>query len=319
MERSLEYLEKEMEIDPGQLVDVLAAFVSEHMDKLERDGLILGLSGGVDSSVVAALCARAVGPEKTLALLMPEKDSMKEHMEDIRELADRLEIECRTEDITKHLKGLGVYRLYPMDAALPYRVRAEIVDRLQSCYRKRSGKPFFYRTLVRGTSRFAEKTINKYFAYYRAKHRMRMLVLYLHAEVENRLVVGAANKTEHMIGYFCKHGVDAAVDIMPIMGLYKTQVFMLAEYLSLPEHIIKKPPSPDLVAGLVDETAIGLSFEKLDLILLAIEKGWADEEIETALQRKGVAADEVRYVRQLVENSEHMRRIYTPELDSEIP
>lgn len=319
MERNLEYLRKEMEIDPEKLTETLTAFILEYMEKMERDGVILGLSGEVDSSVVTALCARAVGPEKTLALLMPEKDSMSEHMDDIQVLLDMLKIGSRTADITDHLKKLGVYRLFPMEAAVPSRYRAGMVDKLQKYYKKRFGKPFFYRTLVRGRSRFAEKTINNYFAYYRAKHRMRMLVLYLHGEIENRLVVGAANKTEHMIGYFCKHGVDAATDIMPIRGLYKTQVFRLAEHLSLPEHIISKPPSPDLVPGLEDETVIGLSFEKLDMILLAFEKGWEDDEAAAALEEIGVSLDNVIYVRQLVENSGHMRKVYTPKLNSEIP
>jgi len=96
-----------MEINPEQLTETITAFIREYMDRLERDGVILGLSGGVDSSVVAALCARAVGPEKTLALLMPEKDSMNEHMDDIQALLYMLKIECRTADIKGTSKNWG--------------------------------------------------------------------------------------------------------------------------------------------------------------------------------------------------------------------
>jgi len=128
--------------------------------------------------------------------------------------------------------------------------------------------------------------------------------------MENRLVVGAANKSEYKIGYFVKHGCDGATDIMPLLNLYKTQVRELARYLDIPSRIIKKPPSPDVMPGLTnDEEVISISYEKLDLILLALEKGWKLADIVKALK---IQEDEVIYIKNLMQKSEHMRKIYTP-------
>jgi NAD+ synthase len=155
--------------------------------------------------------------------------------------------------------------------------------------------------------------INRSFAYYRAKHRLRMLLLYLFGERDNRLVVGAANKSEYMVGFFVKYGIDASTDIMPIMGLYKTQVIELARHLGIPTHIINKQPSPDLIPGLVDENAIGLPYSKMDLILLAIEKGWSDEEMTQVLSKADITFNNILYVRDLMKQSEHMRTVYIPD------
>jgi NAD+ synthase len=139
---------------------------------------------------------------------------------------------------------------------------------------------------------------------------MRMILLYYYGELENRLVVGAANKSEYEIGYFVKHGCDDATDIMPLINLYKTQVRDLARYLNIPSRIIEKPPSPDVLPGIIDEEAIGISYEKLDLMLSALEKGWEMAEITKALK---VEEEKVESVKRLTQKSEHMRRLYVPE------
>jgi len=140
-----------------------------------------------------------------------------------------------------------------------------------------------------------------------------MILLYYYGELENRLVVGAANKSEYQVGYFVKHGCDDATDIMPLLNLYKTQVRELGRYLNIPSRIIEKPPSPDILPGIIDEEAIGISYEKLDLILLAFEKGWEIVEIAQDLE---VEEKKVDYVKNLIQKSEHMRTLYVPELQS---
>ena len=137
-----------------------------------------------------------------------------------------------------------------------------------------------------------------------------MVLLYLYAEVGNRLVVGAANKSEYQIGFFVKHGCDDAADIMPLLNLYKTQVRELARFLNVPSRIIEKPPSPDIIPGIIDEEATGIPYEKLDLILLALERGWENPTIAETLK---VEEEKVRYVNSLVGKSEHMRKIYSPQ------
>jgi NAD+ synthase len=310
----LKNLKSQMKIDPEKLSLSLEDFIKEHMDKLEREGVILGLSGGIDSAVVAALCKRAVGSEKTLALMMPEKDSREEHVKDALNFAKELGIATRLIDITPYLKTLGVYRLAPLSRIpLLNRLRGPLVKRAYRYYERKTGETPFSASLAG----FKGKPFNSFLktknGFYRIKHRMRMVLLYLHGELEDRLIVGAANKSEYQIGYFVKHGCDDATDIMPLLNLYKTQVRELARYLNIPSRIIEKPPSPDIIPGIIDEEAIGIPYEKLDLILLALEKGWEIPEMAKALEME---EKRVVYVKNLIQKSEHMRKIYAPHPDS---
>ena len=306
----LEKLKEGMEIEPEKVSLSLESFIKEYTQKLEREGAILGLSGGVDSAVVAALCMRALGPKKTLALIMPEKDSKKEHTKDALNFARELNIKTKLIDITPYLEELGIYKLFPLDKLLSLgKLKGALVKKAYHFYERKTEKRPFSESLLG----FKDKEFNSYLAkgnaYYRVKHRLRMILLYLYGELENRLVVGAANKSEYKIGYFVKHGCDDATDIMPLLNLYKTQVRELARYLNIPSRIIKKPPSPDIMPGLDDEEVIRISYEKMDLILLALEKGWKLSDIVKALE---IEEDEVIYIKNLIQKSEHMRKIYTP-------
>jgi len=308
----LEELKAEMKIKPEKVVLSLENFIREYTEKLERKGVILGLSGGVDSAVVAAICRHALGAKKVLALIMPEKDSKKEHTQDALNLAQELGIDTKLINITPYLEELGVYKLFPWDKTLSWgRLKGVLVKKAYHFYERKTGKIPFLESL----SGFEDKEYSSYLArgnaYYRAKHRLRMLLLYLYGELENRLVVGAANKSEYKIGYFVKHGCDDATDIMPLLNLYKTQVREMARHLNIPSRIIEKPPSPDVMPGLNDdEEVMGISYEKMDLILLALEKGW---KIATIVKDLGIEEDRIIYIKKLMQKSEHMRRIFIPE------
>ena len=307
----MEDLKSQMEMNPSQGALSLENFIREHVDKLERDGVILGLSGGIDSAVVAELCKRAVGPERTLALLMPEKDSEKEHVQDALDFGKGLGIETRLINITPYLKKMGIYKFAPL-SAVPFsrKLRGFLIKKLIHYYEGRTGEHPFSASMVGLKGKEFGSFISHKVAYYRIKHRMRMILLYYYGEIENRLVVGSANKSEYEIGYFVKHGCDDATDIMPLINLYKTQVRDLARYLNIPSRIIEKPPSPDVLPGIIDEEAIGIPYEKLDLILLALEKGWEGDEITKVL---GIEEKKIIYVKNLVQKSEHMRKLYVPE------
>jgi len=312
----LEDLKSQMEMKPSQVALSLENFIREHVDKLERDGVILGLSGGIDSAVVAELCKRAVGPDRTLALLMPEKDSEKEHIQDALDFGMELGIETRLINITPYLKKLGIYKFAPL-SAVPFsrKLRGFLIKKLIHYYEGRTGEHPFSASMVGLKGKEFGSFISHKVAYYRIKHRMRMILLYYYGEIENRLVVGAANKSEYEIGYFVKHGCDDATDIMPLINLYKTQVRDLARYLNIPSRIIEKPPSPDVLPGIIDEEAIGIPYEKLDRILLALEKGWEGDEMTKVL---GIEEKKIIYVKNLVQKSEHMRKLYVPEGSSSI-
>lgn len=304
-------LESLMEIHCEELSTGLEDFIRDHMEKLEREGVVLGLSGGVDSAVVAALCKRAVGADKVLALVMPERDSAERHRRDALELAGLLGVRAKLMDITPYLKKFGAYRLLPL-GRLPLggKARDYLTRKAMKFYEDRAGEtPFSASLMGFGGKEFASY-LRRGNAHYRIKHRVRMVLLYLYAELENRLVVGAANKTEVSIGFFVKHGCDDAADVMPIAGLYKTQVRALARHLGVPARVIEKPPSPDIIGGITDEEAIGVPYEELDLILSGLERGWSVPEIAEAAR---TGEERVRYVKGLTVKSEHMRKTYLPE------
>jgi NAD+ synthase len=297
-----------MRIDAGAVSRSLEEFIRENVRKLEREGVILGLSGGIDSAVAAALCARAVGPQRTLALVMPDRDSARNHVRDALDYARELGIEARLIDITPSLRKLGLYRLFFLHKLpIPKKVKESLAHKAHAYFEGRTGRTPFAAALRGIRDAEFDSYLKRSTAYYRAKHRLRMVLLYLHAEVGNRLVVGAANKTESLIGFFVKHGCDQAADVMPLLGLFKTQVRQLARHLGIPPRIIEKAPSPDIVPGITDEQAIGMPYERLDLILLALERKWDIPEIALTL---GIPEGEVRQVSDLNARSAHMRTVY---------
>ena len=150
-----------------------------------------------------------------------------------------------------------------------------------------------------------EKDLAKGHAYYSSKTRVRMLVTYFYAELENLLVLGTSNKSESLIGYFIKHG-DSATDVMPISSFYKTELFDFAKYLGIPDKIINKPPSSDLILGVTDEGSLGMTYERVDQILLGIEKKLAEDKIS---EYTGEQKENVSFVKDLVSYSHHMREL----------
>ncbi|MBW1971905.1 MAG: NAD(+) synthase [Deltaproteobacteria bacterium] len=306
----LRELKSQIKINPEKVSIALENFIREYMEKLEREGVIFGLSGGIDSAVVATLCKNSVGEEKCLALIMPEKDSKKEHIEDAINFAKKLNIETKLINITPYLKELGVYKLFSL-SKIPFfgKLKEMLLKKAYNFYENKTGDNPFSSSILGFKGKQFSYYLKRGNAYYRIKHRIRMVLLYLYAEVENRLVAGAANKSEYKIGFFVKHGCDDAADIMPIINLYKTQVRQLAQYLNIPERIISKPPSPDIIPGIIDEEAIGIPYKELDIILLALEKGLNVSDIAKLLEIEG---EKVIYIKNLIQKSEHMRKTYKP-------
>ena len=303
-------LKSQLEINPQQVVAKLENFIKEYMNKLEREGLVLGLSGGIDSAVVAALCTKAVGPEKVLALIMPDEDSQRQHLRDALNFAKKLGLKRKVINITPYLKKLGAYQLFPLNKIfLPKRLKEKLVKKAFNFYQEKTGVNPFSDSMVGFKDKKFAYWLRTGNAYYRIKHRLRMVLLYLWAEKENRLVVGAANKTEAAIGFFVKHGCDQATDIMPLLGLYKTQVRQLAQYLKIPQGIINKAPSPDIIPGLIDEEVIGLNYETLDKILENLEGNLTTGAIAKKLNLKKQTVEKIK---ELKKKSEHMRRVYSP-------
>lgn len=286
-------------IDSARVSQELETFINTSVGDFNREGVIIGLSGGMDSSVVLALSVAAVGSNKVLGLIMPERDSSQDSESDARLLVETLGVRVEKIELTPILSEMGIYHHIPRAVFARRKIAGAAVRGSYKLYTRLTGeRPFL--SGLEGTNLGPLKRAN---AYYRMKHRLRMVLLYSYAERENLLVVGTVNRTEFLIGFFVKYG-DSAADITPLLSLYKTQVRLLAKFLHIPERILNKAPSPDLIPGITDEFAIGIPYEKLDLVLSGLDTNMAMKDIAA---KTGVKQKTIEYVKELVRRSEHMR------------
>jgi NAD+ synthase len=272
-----------LDIDPERETERIVEALRQHVHHtLRRRGGVLGISGGVDSSVVLALCARAFGPENVTALLLPEKDSDPESEQLGRLVAGHFGVEPVLEVITPVLDGFGCYprrdeairRLFPeYDAALGYKAKIVLPQNLLD----QDTLNFFSLTIVtpEGEERTRRLPVREYSQIVAAsnfKQRTRMSMLYYHAELRNYAVIGTGNKNEHFQGFFVKYG-DGGVDIQPIVHLFKTQVYQLAEYLGVPDEIRRRPPTSDTYSAgsTQEEFFFRLPFAVMDVLWYAME------------------------------------------------
>ncbi len=238
---------KVLELDPAVESERIVCWLRENMRGLRRTGAVLGISGGIDSAVSFALCVRAFGPEKVTALMLPEKDSDPESEQLSRLLAKQFQVQPILECITPVLDGFGCYqrrdaaikRVLPeYDAEAGYKAKIVLPGNLLDG----NTLNIFSLTIVTPDGQEVHKRLPpQEFAQIVAasdfKQRTRMAMLYYHAELRNHAVIGTPNKNEHEQGFFVKHG-DGGSDLMPIVHLYKTQVYQLARYLDVPAIIM---------------------------------------------------------------------------------
>jgi len=298
-------LKEFLQFDKEKVSEKIENFIREKVEEFKREGVILGISGGIDSTVCAYLCKRALGKDKVFGLLLPEKDVPKESLEDAKFVVKNLGIKYKIEDLTKIIKDYGIYKLIKIPG-LTRNMKANVAKAAFNFYYKKTGKnPFSEAILGVKNDTPYYNYLRKVTAYMRIKHRARALVWYKYAEIYNLLVVGCCNKTEELIGWFVKYG-DSACDISPIGSLYKTQVWKLAEYLKIPKRIILKTPTPDMLPGITDEFSIGLPYKTIDLILIGLEKK-VDE--ETIAKECSVDLSKINYIKELKKKSAHMREL----------
>ncbi len=284
----------ELKIDCRSEEKRIADFIADFVSRTGKDGLLHGLSGGIDSAVVALSALKALGKDNLLVLLLPERDSSKESVRDARELCEKFGIRYKLIDLEPALKELGCYetassRIAHLKGGARFTVKT---------FPGLARKGYLASIEGKGGRRF-----NEFVAFYRIKHRLRMITIYHEAEKLNMATASCANRTEFEVGFFVKYGDDSG-DIAPIKHLYKTQVSQLAEHLGVTEAIIKKRPSPDLFAGMADEDIMGIDYETLDSILFLLGKGVGDEEL---IGRLGVDEKTVKFVREMMEVSEPLR------------
>lgn len=296
--------EEALQIDPAQVAGRLEDFIRRSVDGFEREGVVMGMSGGIDSAVVASLAARALGPEKVLALILPERDSSPDSKADALAEIQRLGIQHREVDLMPLLSQMGIYRLMPLQILGTRRMKAAVVQHQHRAHGQALGEMPFRAGLL-GTRNLGAKKqmIDAGNAYSRVKHRMRMVMLYYYADLENRLVLGTTNRSEAEVGFVVKWG-DNVADIEPLLPLYKTEVFQLAAYLGVTRKVLEKAPSPDLIPGIVDGLALGIDYGTMDEILWGLGQGWAPPQIVQAMR---VSLEQVQHVREMHRRSEHLR------------
>lgn len=271
-----------LDLDPGRATEEIVHGLRDSvLRELRRRGAVVGISGGIDSSVVAALCARAFGPERVLGLLMPEADSSPDSLQLGRLLATSLGIETIVEDITATLTAFGCYAR--RDAAIRKAIpeygpgwRSKIVlPPLLGSNRLRT-----YSVVVespqgeRIQKRLPASAYLEVVAATNFKQRTRKALEYFHADRLVYAVAGTPNRLEYDQGFFVKLG-DGAADVKPIAHLYKTQVFRLAEHLGVPEQIRSRPPTTDtysLPQG-QDEFYFSVPYSTLDVCVAARDRG----------------------------------------------
>lgn len=290
-------------LDAAAEVEHIVAWLRDAVHhQLRRQGAVVGISGGVDSSVVLALCARAFGPERVVALMLPERDSSPDSAALAGRVAARYGVTPLLEEISAALDGFGCYqrrdeavrRIFPQfepgwttKITLPGNLlEQDTLNVFHLTIHSPDGREW--------TKRMPLREYYQIVAASNFKQRTRMALLYYHAELRNYAVIGTANKAEHDQGFFVKHG-DGGVDVQPIGHLFKTQVYQLAEYLDVPAEVRQRAPTSDTYSAgsTQEEFFFRVPFEILDVVWLGYEQGVPSDEIGRAL---GLSAEQVERV-----------------------
>ncbi len=278
-----------LKIDPAAVSGELVARLREDVRQtLRRSGAAVGISGGIDSSVVLALCARALGPKRVVGVMMPESDSSSDSIVLARRLADCFGVETVVEDMTGALVGFGCYarrdeaikRVFP-EFDPSYKAKITLPGDVMDS----DALNLFYLTIISPEGEEKSKRLNlrdylQIVAASSFKQRSRMSMLYYHAELRNYAVVGTPNKNEHDQGFFVKWG-DGGYDVAPLRHLFKTQIYQLAEYLEVPKEIREATPTTDTYSAhsSQEEFFFRLPFDVMDMVWYAQEHGVPASEV----------------------------------------
>jgi len=292
-----------LEFDRQRTVDAIGKSMRDAVfAKLSRKGCVVAVSGGIDSSVCAALSVRSLGKEKVFALILPERDSSSASRSLGETLCAHLDVSHEVMNIATTLEAIGCYRwrddairsVFP-EYGTGWKNKIVISQNLLE-----SDRYNFFKIVVESPDgRRMEKRLplNAYLQIVAAtnfKQRIRKTLEYFHADRLNFAVVGTPNRLEYDQGFFVKNG-DGAADVKPIAHLYKSQVYALGRFLGLPEEICAAKPTTDtysLQQG-QDEFYFVLPYDKMDIILYGLNHGKTAGEVGTEI---GLSGEQVQRV-----------------------
>lgn len=294
--------------------------------KLKRRGLVVALSGGIDSSVSVGLAAKALGPDRVVALLMPERHSSDDTLDLSKSVAETFGVKWFHEDISGVLEAVGFYRRYDdaVRKAIPeygegWKSKIVIPNVMES-----KGFNLFSIVAQRpdGTQVQKRLPLEAYLEIVAAtnfKQRTRKMFEYYYADRFNYAVVGTPNRLEYDQGFFVKLG-DGAADIKPIAHLYKSQVYEIAAFIGVPEKIRKRPPTTDTYSMPQgqDEFYFSLPYDRMDLCLYGKNNGYTPADIAETL---GLTPEQVQRVYDDIDTKRNTTRYLhlMPQLIEDVP
>jgi len=249
-------------VDYGSLTDRIVRFIQNEFSKSWFSKAVLGLSGGIDSAVVAVLASKAIGAENVTGILMPYKTSSKSSIDDAMKIVAMTGINHKVVEITDAVNSIESFNMEKSD-----RIKAVRLGNVMA--------------------------------------RIRMITLFDFSSANDALVLGTGNKSEIYLGYFTLFG-DSASALNPIGNIYKTEIFNLARFLEIPDEVISKPPSADLMEGQTDESEIGFKYADMDRVIYGlIDLGFTTEKIIEA----GEDEQLVRSIEKRIKSMSYKRRI----------
>ena len=296
-----------LRIAPQRTVEAMASHLRSLYGQHAARGVLIGLSGGIDSAVLAALAVRSLGQGAVHVTHLYDRDSGKRAASNALLASNWLGLDLKAQDIEPALRERGVYASWIMRMTS---LSPALNRLLLRCYRLAMGETPFISSLRAGSSALGSQEIRRWRravlktvdqcaeAVFYARHRYRRQILEEQAAAHSWLLLGAANRSEWMVGWFVKDGVDD-LPIQPLIGLYKTQVRQLAAFLGLPGTIRTQAPSPGMMKGVTDEYALGMRYDQIDVALDCLEGGLSAGPGREALSAAGVTEEQLRRVREM--------------------